>query len=98
MADFHKLGIYGSGRVRANAWDVFRRALSRSGRGCRASVDIFRGVFFLLSGGISFFFFVFFTSNAHGLMQVRDNLASFTSLLVMRQGQRSEATEVVFCL
>ena len=25
-ADFHKPGIYGSGRVWANAWDVFRRA------------------------------------------------------------------------
>ena len=23
MADFHKLGTYGSGRVWANAWDVF---------------------------------------------------------------------------
>ena len=40
-------------------------------------------VCFLVSGGISFFF-VFFTSNAHGLLQVRGNLASCTSLLVMR--------------
>ena len=30
------------------------------------------------------FFFVFFTSNAHSLLQVRGNLASCTSLLVMR--------------
>ena len=37
---------------------------------------------FLVSGRISFFFFVFFTSNAHGLLQVRGNLASRTSLLV----------------
>ena len=37
---------------------------------------------FLVSRGISFFFFVFFTSNAHGLLQVRGNLASCTSLLV----------------
>ena len=44
------------------------------------------------------FFFVFFTSNVHGLLQVRGNLASYTSLLVMRQGRGSEATEVVFCL
>ena len=28
------------------------------------------------------FFFVFFTSNAHGLLQVRGNLASCASLLV----------------
>ena len=54
--------------------------------------------FFSVWWDFVFFFFVFFTSNAHGLMQVRDNLASFTSLLVMRQGQRSEATETVFCL
>ena len=38
-ADFHKPGIYGSGRVWANAWDVFFRALSRGGRGRRAAVD-----------------------------------------------------------
>ena len=44
---------------------------------------------------ISLYLFVFFTSNAHGLLQVRGNLASCTSLLVMRQGRRSEATEVV---
>ena len=36
-ADFHKPGIYGSGRVWANAWDVFFRAPSRDGRGRRAA-------------------------------------------------------------
>ena len=39
-----------------------------------------------LLGGADFFrvlfFFVFFSSNAHGLVQVRGHLASFTSLLV----------------
>ena len=40
-------------------------------------------VCFFSDGGISFFFFVFFTSNAHRLLQVRGNLASYTSLLVM---------------
>ena len=44
-ADFHKLGIYGSVRVWANAWDAFRRTPSRGGRGRRAAVDLFRGVF-----------------------------------------------------
>ena len=44
------------------------------------------------------FFFVFFTSNAHGLLQVPGNLASCTSLLVTRQGRGSEVTEAVFCL
>ena len=44
------------------------------------------------------FFFVFFTSTAHGLLQVRGNLASCTSLLVMRQGRGSEATEADICL
>ena len=37
-ADFHKPGIYGSGRVWANAWNVFCRALSRVG-GRRAAVN-----------------------------------------------------------
>ena len=42
-----------------------------------------------MSGGISFFFFVFFTSSAHGLLQVRGNLASCTSLLVLTHRQNS---------
>ena len=46
--------------------------------------------------------FVFFSfsslRNAQGLLQVRGNLASCTSLLVMRQARGSEATEAVFCL
>ena len=38
-ADFHKPGIYGgSVRVWATAWDVFRRAPSRVGRGVRVAV------------------------------------------------------------
>ena len=78
-AHFHKPGIYGSGRVWANAWDVFRRTPSRGGRGRRDAVDV---VVCLGCGGISCFFFRFFSSNAHGLLQVRGRLASFTSLLV----------------
>ena len=56
-ADFHKPEIYG-GRVRvwATEWDVFHCTPSRGGRGLRAAVDIFRGVFFSVSSGISFFF------------------------------------------
>ena len=38
-AYFHKPEIYGSGRAWANAWNVFRRAPSRGGRGRRADVD-----------------------------------------------------------
>ena len=37
--DFHKPEIYGRGRVRANPWDVFRRASSRGGRGRRVAMD-----------------------------------------------------------
>ena len=37
------------------------------------------------------FLSIFFSSNAH-------SFASFTSLLVMRQGRESEATEAVFSL
>ena len=47
---------------------------------------IFRDVFFQCLVGFRFFFVVFFTSNAHGLLQVRGNLASFTSLLVNCRG------------
>ena len=39
-ADFNKPGIYGgSVRVWATAWDVFRRAQPRVGRGGRTAVD-----------------------------------------------------------
>ena len=58
-ADFHKPGIYGSGRVWANAWDVFRRAPSRCGRGRRAALDIM--VCFGRGGFCSFFFFLDFS-------------------------------------
>ena len=57
-ADFHKPGIYRSGKVWANACDVFRRMPSRIGRGRRAAVD-----FVVCFGGADFFpcfFFVFF--------------------------------------
>ena len=97
-ADFHKPEIYGGrvrvcatewnvfhctpyygGRVRvcATEWNVFHCTPSRGGRSRRAAVDIFRGVLFSV-----WWDFVFFTSNAHGLLQERGNLASCTSLLV----------------
>ena len=67
-ADFHKPGIYGSGRAWAKEWDMLRRAPSRGGRGRRAAVDIVayfeRGGFFIV------FIFDFFSSNANGLQQV----------------------------
>ena len=46
----HKPGIYGSGRVWANAWDVFFRAPSRGGRGRRAAA-----AFVVCSGWGGFF-------------------------------------------
>ena len=83
-ADFHKPGVYGSGRVWANGLDVFRRAPSRVGRGRRAAV-----AFVVCSEWGGFFscvlsFDFFFSSNAHGLLQVWGRFASFTSLLVPR--------------
>ena len=70
-ADFHTPGTYtGSVRVRPNPWDVFHRTPSRGGRGRRAAVDLFRGVFWVRWDFFAFFFFVFFYSNAHGLLQV----------------------------
>ena len=68
-ADFHKLGIYGSERVWASAWDVFRRAPSRVGRGRRAAVAFV--VCFGWSSFFRFFFFrFFFSSKANGLPKV----------------------------
>ena len=58
-ADLHKPGIYGSGRGRANAWDVFRRAPSRGGRGCRAAVD-FVVCFGCGRNFLCYFFSIFF--------------------------------------
>ena len=81
-ADFHKPGIYGgSVRVWAIAWDVFRRAPSRVGRGRRAAVDF--AVCFGLGGFFSSLFLVFISSNPHGLIQGRGHFASCTSLLVI---------------
>ena len=55
--DFHKPGIYGSGRAWAKAWDVFRHKPSRGGPGRRAAVDF---VVRFGCGEISFFFCFFF--------------------------------------
>ena len=80
-ADFHIPGIYGgSVRVWANAWDVFRRTPSRGGRGCRAAVDLFRGVFFRDWWDFVFFSLFFFSSNAHGLLQVWGHLLPHSSI------------------
>ena len=69
QADLHKPGIYGSGRVWANAWDVFPRMSSRVGRSRRAAVDF--GMCSAVSGLFRFFCFrSFFPSNAHGLVHV----------------------------
>ena len=46
-------------RVWATEWDVFHCMPSRGGRGRRAAVDIFRGVFFQCLVGFRSFFFRF---------------------------------------
>ena len=81
-ADFHKPEIY-EGRVRvwATEWDLFHCTPSRGGRGRRAAVDIFRGVFF--SDGWDFVFFSFSLLRTHtAYCKYEGNLASCTSLLV----------------
>ena len=79
-ADFHKPGICGSVRVWANAWDVFRRTLSRGGRGRRAAVDF---VVCLAGGGFfRAFFSIFFSSNAHGQFKYEAALPKCNYLLV----------------
>ena len=55
-ADFHKLGIYGSRQVSANAWDLFRLAPSRGGFVRRAAVD-----FVVCLGGADFLVIIFFS-------------------------------------
>ena len=50
------------------------------------------GFFFLCFCFLDFFF----SRNAQGLLQVLGQLASCTSILVMRQGRGSEVTEAVF--
>ena len=81
-ADFNKPEIYrGRVRVWATEWDVFDCTPSRGGRGRRATVDIFHGVFFSVWWDFVSFF-AFLSSNEHDLLQVRGNIASRTSLLV----------------
>ena len=60
MDDLHKPGIYGTGRVWANAWDEFPPMVSRVGRGRRAAVD-FEVVFWVgrIFPGFLFDFFCF---------------------------------------
>ena len=84
-------------QVWATAWDVFRRAPSRVGRGGRAAVNFV--VCFGLGGFLSVFFFVFNEARP----KERSDRRRFwplgqNSLFVMRQGRESEATEAVACL
>ena len=88
-ADFHKPGIYGSGRVWANACDVFPRMPSRVGRGRRAAVDFV--VFWLGGADFSVLFFLRFFSffeHTRPAAGMRPPVASFTSLLVLYRGYR----------
>ena len=56
-------------RVWVHAWDVLRRTPSQGCRGRRAFVDLFRDVFFSVWWDFVSFVFVFFSLNAHGLLQ-----------------------------
>ena len=77
-ADFHKPGNYGIEQVWATAWDVFYRIPYRGVRARRDAVD-----FVVCFGcvGVSIWFRLF-SSNAHGVLQVRDHLTLSTSLLL----------------
>ena len=81
-ADFHKPGIYGSGRAWANAWGVFHHMPSRGGRGRWADVGF---VVCFRWGDIFFAFFLRFFSfeRTRFAASMRSSLASFTSLIVM---------------
>ena len=82
--DFHKPGIYGSGRVWANAWDVFRRTPSQGGRGRRAAVDFV--VCFGCAGIFSCFFSFFFFECTRPAASMRPPCLVYlsTSNIVMR--------------
>ena len=54
-----------------NAWDLFRRIPCRGDYGRRAAVDV---VVCFGCEGISCFFLFFFSSNAHGVLQVSTRL------------------------
>ena len=74
---------------------MFRRAPFRGGRGRRTAVDI---VVCLGWGEFScvFFSILFFFERTRPTASMRPPLASFTPLLVMRQGRESEATDPAF--
>ena len=59
-ADFHKPRIDGSGRVWANAWDVFPRMPVSVGHGRRAAVDLV-----VCFGWGGFFLYVVFSFEMH---------------------------------
>ena len=73
---------------------------------CRLELDAVAGLLWIswcvLGGGedfsVSFSPNFFFFERTRPAASLRPPLASFTSLLVMRQGRGSEATEAVFCL
>ena len=74
--DFHKPGIYGSGRAWAKAWDVFHHRPSRGGPGRRAAVDFvvcFRWV------GISFFCRLFFFERTRPAASMRPSCLIYLS-------------------
>ena len=78
--DFHKPEIYGgSVRVWATEWDVRRLEVVAVTEQLRTYFVV---CLFNCLAGFCFHFIVFSPSNAHGLLQVRGNLASCTSLLV----------------
>ena len=89
VTDFHKPGIYGSGRVWANAWDVFRRTPSRGGRGRRAAVD------FVVCFGWGRFFRGFFVFRFFFL---QTQTASCASMRPPRLIYLSTSNEAVVCL
>ena len=60
---FHKPGIHGSGRVWANAWDLFRSTPFRDDRGRRAAVDFV--VCFGCGGVLLCCFSIFYVSFEH---------------------------------
>ena len=70
-------------RVWATEWDVFHCTPSRGGRGRRAAAVLwidFVVCVFSVWWDFVFFFFVVFTPNARGLLQVQGNVASYRGM------------------
>ena len=91
-----------SGSMEAGEYGITRKTCLVARRLGLVAVAGLLWISWYVFGAAGFFFLCFcfldffFSRNAQGLLQVLGQLASCTSILVMRQGRGSEVTEAVF--